>query len=42
MNGGRLMEAVMILLGIMGFSVILVIFCWFDRLLSKERPDFGS
>jgi len=32
----------MILLGILGTGVILVVFCWFDRLLSKERSEFGS
>jgi len=29
-------------MGIVGTSVILVVFCWFDRLLGKERPDFES
>jgi hypothetical protein len=36
------MEAVMILLGIVGASAILVVFCWFDRVLSRDLSDFGA
>ena len=38
-GGSRTVETVMILMGVVGVAVILLVFAWFDRLLSKYPVD---